>query len=303
MIAHQFALIKREFWEHRSIWVTPAVIGLLICLATLTGETLLSEYGEAVDVAIAGASNASDVHRRAILMGALVLFTTFFAIGAIIVMIFYSLDTLYSERKDKSILFWRSLPITDAETVLSKALTLFAVIPIIAMAGAMATHLLTMVLSSAWIWMEGGNPGVLIWSSAPVFDVWISGFVFAFAATIWLSPFFGWFLFVSAYTRRMPLLLAFLTPALVLLLEQMLPVSLLGRALEDRFTGMPIRNTATNFGFDDEDWVHLSEADVNLISTLDLGRFFSSPSVWAGILVCALFIAAAVYVRRFKDES
>ena len=303
MIAHQLALIKREFWEHRSIWVTPGAIALLICVATLTGETLLSEYGEAVDVAIAGASNAGEVHRRAMLMGAMAAMTLFFAIGAVVVMMFYSLDTLYSERKDKSILFWRSLPITDAETVISKALTLFIVIPLFALAGAIVTHLATMVLSSVWIWAEGGNPIHLIWGSAPIWDVWFTGVITALTVTIWISPIFGWFLFVSAFTRRTPLLMAYLAPILVLIVEQMLPISLLGRALKDRFTEMPLAGVGVHIEFDDDDLLHLTEQDVSMLSMLDVSRFFSSPSVWLGLVVTGLFIAAAIYVRRYRDES
>ena len=303
MIAHQLALIKREFWEHRSIWVTPAAIALLICVATLTGQTLLSEYGEATDIAIAGASNAGDVHRRAILMGGMAAMTMFFAVGAVVVMMFYSLDTLYSERKDKSILFWRSLPITDAETVISKALTLFFVIPLVAFAGAIVTHILTMVLSSLWIWAEGGDPIHLIWRSAPVWDVWLTGIITALTVTIWISPFFGWFLFVSAFTRRTPLLMAYLIPVLILIVEQMLPISLLGQALKERFTEMPLKGVGLNIDFDDEDFIHLSESDVSMLSMLDVSRFFSSPSVWLGVVVTGLFIAAAIYVRRYRDES
>ena len=303
MIAHQLALIKREFWEHRSIWVTPASIALLVSVATLTGETLLSEYGEAVDVAIAGASNAGELHRRAMLMGAMAAMTLLFAIGAIIVMMFYSLDALYSERKDKSILFWRSLPITDAEAVISKALTLFLVIPMFALAGAIVTHLLTMVLSSVWIWAEGGNPIHLIWRSAPVWDVWVTGFITAITVTIWVSPIFSWFLFVSAFTRRTPLLMAYLAPILVLIVEQMLPISLLGRALRDRFTEMPLGGIGYDIELDGEDLLQLTESDVSMLSMLDVSRFFASPSVWLGLVVTGLFIAAAIYVRRYRDDS
>ena len=116
MISHQLALIKREIWEHRSIYVTPAAIAMLVALLTLTGQVSISAFGEAVDLAIVGATNVDDAHRRIALAGVLGVVTLIFAFGAWIVMVFYTLDTLYAERKDKSILFWRSLPVTDAET-------------------------------------------------------------------------------------------------------------------------------------------------------------------------------------------
>ncbi|MDX1508165.1 MAG: hypothetical protein R3358_07780, partial [Woeseiaceae bacterium] len=113
MIAHQLALMKREFWEHRSIWVTPIAIGIVISVATLTGQMSISAYGGEVDLGIAALSNTDEMHRRIAIMAMMGAVTGIFAVGAAIVMIFYSLDTLYSERKDKSILFWRSLPLTD----------------------------------------------------------------------------------------------------------------------------------------------------------------------------------------------
>ena len=142
MIGHQMALIKREIWEHRSIYVTPLAIAIVISLLTLTGQVSVSAFGEAVDLGMVGASNIDDVHRRAVLTGAFTVVTTIFAFGAWIVMVFYSLDTLYAERKDKSILFWRSLPVTDAETVISKLLTVGVVIPIAFLVAAYATHII-----------------------------------------------------------------------------------------------------------------------------------------------------------------
>ena len=135
MIAHQLTLIRREIWEHPAIWVSPLVIALIVSMLTLTGQVSVSAFGEAVDFAIVGAQNADEVHRAAIMTGALTAIASIFAFGAWIVMIFYSLDALYAERKDKSILFWRSLPITDAETVVSKLLTALFVIPVVTVVG------------------------------------------------------------------------------------------------------------------------------------------------------------------------
>ena len=304
MIAHQLALIKREIWEHRSIWMTPAIIALVISVAILTGQMSISAYGEHVDIAIAGASNVDVVHRRVAIMAALGAITGIFAAGAGILMIFYSLDSLYSERKDKSILFWRSLPVTDAETVISKLLTATLMIPIAALAGAFATHLVFMTMSSVWLMIEGGDAGHLIWSSAPIFDVWGAAILTAIATTIWMSPFIGWFFFVSAYTRRMPLLLALLPLIILPLMEiALLPTEFLAKAIGSRFTNMPLAGVDFGDLFDDDTLFQLSAENVSMIAALDIGRFFASPEVWAGLVVCGLFATAAIYVRRYRDDS
>ena len=304
MIAHQLTLIKRELWEHRSIFITPAAIGGVIALAVLTGQMSISAYGGEIDIAITSASNTDPAHRRAVLMAAFGAMTSVFAVGAGIVMIFYSLDALYSERKDKSILFWRSLPVTDAETVISKLITATLVIPAAALAGTFATHLLFMIISSVWIMFEGGNAGHLIWSAAPVWDVWGAAILTALAVTIWMSPFIGWFFFVSAYTRRMPLLMAVM-PLIVLPLVEIavLPTSILAKTIWSRFTDMPLAGMNIRDVLNDHNFTELREENVSMLAALDMGRFFSSPSVWAGIIVCGLLVTAAIYVRRFKDES
>ena len=304
MIGHQLALIKREAWEHRSIWMTPAVIAAVIALLTLTGQVTITAYGEAVDLAIIGATNVDEVHRRIALMALFGIVMLIFSIGAGIVMIFYSLDTLYAERKDKSILFWRSLPITDAETVISKLIVAAVVIPLAFLAGAIVTEIVVMILSSIWVMTQGANAGHLIWGAAPLMDTWLASLFLAIAIPLWLSPFIGWFLFVSAYTKRSPLLMAFLPVIVVPLLEKMLIGShLFYDAIVTRTSRPPIANTDSWEFFEDFENIKVTEETVSMLGSLDVVGFATSPSMWAGLVVCGLFITAAIYVRRYRDES
>ena len=303
MIGNQLALVKREIREHRSIYTAPAVIGIIVSLLTLTGQVSVSAFGDAVDLAVVGASNVDMGHRRAVIMGAFTLVTTVFAIGAWIVMVFYCLDTLYSERKDKSILFWRSLPITDAETVVSKLLVAALVIPAAFLVTAYATHLIMLVLSTFWVMAEGGNAAHLIWEPAPIFDNWAASLVFGIAMTLWLSPFLGWFLFVSAFAKRSPLLIAFLPIFVLPMLERLLlKTDLLGEAIFIRTFEPPISKLDLSL-IRNEGIVPLDADSISLLATLDLGKFLSSPSLWAGLAVCGMLTFGAIYVRRYRDDS
>ena len=304
MIPHQLALIKREIWEHRSIYVTPAAIAMLITLLTLTGQVSISAFGEAVDLAIVGASNIDDAHRRIALAGVLGVVTSIFAFGASIVMIFYTLDTLYAERKDKSILFWRSLPITDAETVISKLLTAAFVIPLAFLAAVIVTHIVILSLASIWIIVKGANAGHLIWSAAPLFDTWAASLIVAIAMPLWLAPFIGWFLFVSAYAKRSPLLLAFLPIFILPMLERMLIGShLFYDAIVVRTFQPPLANVDISDWFDDDIPFDVTAESISMLAALDIGRFAASPSLWAGLVVCGLLTTAAIYMRRYRDDS
>lgn len=302
-VGNQVALVKREIWEHRSIWLTPAAIALIVSLLTLTGQVSISAFGEVVDLAVVGASNVDEAHRRAMLMGLLGLVTTIFAIGAWIVMVFYSLDTLYAERRDKSILFWRSMPITDAETVISKLITVALVIPLAFLAAALLTHFVVLVLISLWVMAQGGNAGHLVWSSAPIFDSWAASAVFAIAMPMWLSPFIGWFLFVSAFAKRSPLLIAFLPIFILPMLERMLlSTSLFWDAIFVRTFKPPItRLDFTNMS--ERELLMLDSESISMLAQIDLAKFLASPSLWAGLVVCGLLAFGAIYVRRFRDES
>ena len=304
MIGHQLTLLRRELWEHPAIYVAPLAIAALVLLGLLTGQVTVSAFGEAVDFGIVIAQNSSDLQRAAAITGVLLIVTTLFALGALIVMAFYSLDALYAERKDKSILFWRSLPITDAETVLSKLLTALLVIPLVTLLIAIATHLAILVMTSVWVMIQGGDASHLVWSSAPLADAWISSLVFAVAMPLWLSPFVGWFLLVSALTKRAPLLMAFMPLLVVPLLEKMSTGTyFFYNAIFVRSFLPPIAR------FDDISWDKselptLPNGDsFSVLEQLDIAGFLTSPSLWAGMIVCALFVTAAIYVRRYRDES
>ncbi len=179
MINHYLALIKREFWEHRSIWVTPTAIASIIMLGTLTALMFVADFSKELNLAFFSAQNiAGDVERKALLTGLFVGSSPLFLLGLAILVVFYSLDSLYAERKDKSILFWRSLPVTDAETVVSKLLTALILIPAITIGAIIVTHIVNLIVVSLWVSMKGGDAGMLIWGSVSLFDNWLAACLF-----------------------------------------------------------------------------------------------------------------------------
>ncbi len=304
MIGHYIALIRREFWEHRSIWVTPTAIASIVILGTLTVLMFAGDFAKELDLAIVGAQNvAGDAHRKALLTGFFATSLPLFLLSLAILIVFYTLDSLYAERKDKSILFWRSLPVTDAETVISKLLTALILVPAITIAAIIATHIVNLIVTSIWVSMKGGSAGMLIWGSVSLLDNWLATAIGIFGMCIWMSPFMGWFLFVSAYTRRAPLLMAFLPLVLIPMIEGIFMRSAnFAEAVWGRggkiplFSGVDIEAVF-------EDKMHLDEEMISLLSVIDIGKFVTSIDTWIGIIVCGLLTTAAIYVRRYRDES
>jgi ABC-2 type transport system permease protein len=307
VIATQFALLRRELWEHPAIYVTPLVIALIIAMLSITGQVAVSAFDQVVDMAILGATNLGEAQRAAAITVLMVSVSMLFVFAMWILTIFYSLDSLYAERKDKSILFWRSIPVTDAETVISKLVTAVVVIPLFTFAVVVITHIAVLIISSIWVSIRGADAGYLIWQAAPLVRNWTATLIFLMALPLWLSPFIGWFLLVSAYTKRSPLLTAFLPIILLPMLEKILVgTQMFSNAIFVRSGKMPLLQGMDTVGLwkDEGKAIEaLGQSGIDLLSLVDLGGFVSSPGLWVGLAVCGLFTTAAIYVRRFRDES
>ncbi len=307
MIQNQIALIRRELLEHRAIYVAPLVIALLVSLMSITGQVTISGFDHALDIGIIGATNLGANERSAGITVLMTSLSSVFVFTMWILIVFYALDALYAERKDRSILFWRSIPLTDFETVLSKLLTALLIIPLITFAAIVITHLIVLLITSIWLGARGANTWHLIWTAAPFFDNWTATLVFLLALPLWLSPFVGWFLFVSAFAKRSPLLMASLPIAVLPLLEKIVfKTYILAEAFFVRSVKMPLFQGVDNIEWlfqEGEDFKTAGDASLSLLSLLDLGGFFGSLNLWSGIIVCGLFTTAAIYVRRYRDES
>ncbi len=310
MINQQVALLRRELWEHRSIWVTPAAVATVISLLAVAMVVAIGAFGEAMNADIAKIADmtAPDNVRRAALAASLVGNTSVFLIAMWFLIVFYCLDALYAERKDKSILFWRSLPITDAETVVSKLVVVFLAIPVATFAAVVVSHLLNLIIVSIWLATEGASPGRMIWGAVPLFDTWGAVLTVLIALPIWMAPLVGWFLFVSAWAKRGPLLRAALPLAILPILEYIVFKSgHLWDAILTRFRldAMPIFDGVKRVGanFDEDDMQSMLAENISLISWLDYGSFLTSIEVWAGLIVCGLFSGGAIWLRRYRDDS
>lgn len=310
MINQQVALLRRELWEHRSIWVTPAAVATVISLLAVAMVVAIGAFGEAMNADIAKIADmtAPDNVRRAALAASLVGNTSVFLIAMWFLIVFYCLDALYAERKDKSILFWRSLPITDAETVVSKLVVVFLAIPVATFAAVVVSHLLNLIIVSIWLATEGASPGRMIWGAVPLFDTWGAVLTVLIALPIWMAPLVGWFLFVSAWAKRGPLLRAALPLAILPILEYIVFKSgHLWEAILTRFRldAMPIFDGVKRVGanFDEDNMQSMLAENISLISWLDYGSFLTSIEVWAGLIVCGLFSGGAIWLRRYRDDS
>lgn len=302
-------LLRRELWESRSIWMAPAICGAIIVLAALwaafgTGNVTLEglgphEYAKLHELTPEklDAVASYGVGLIAVPFFVMVLFTQFF----------YALDALYSERRDRSVLFWKSLPVSDTETVLSKLAIAGLVMPLAAAAAALATQLILVVIASAKFAGLGILQGHLWTASLWGGDLVVMAYV-VLASALWYLPLLGWCLVVSAWAPRSPVMYATLAPLALGLAEFIAFRShFVLRAIGSRVGNMELlarsfggRHQGAGFGVDiDESHI---EVPRRLIDAIDPSAVFTTPTMWVGVAVGVGLVAGAIYMRRRAGE-
>ncbi len=280
--------VRRELWENRSIYIAPLAVaalglfGFLIALIKRPKEEGLA----AISPSFKPTALAMPYSHLAMLL----------LMTALFVVIFYCLDALYGERRDRSILFWKSLPVSDLTTVLAKASIPLVVLPLVVFAITVAVQLAMLLLSSAALLMSGGSV-VTLWRQLPLFQLQAVLLYTLAVITLWYAPIYAWLLLISAWARRTTFLWAVLPPLAVALVELIaFHTSYFGLLLRERFIGFAPK--AFNVRMPDGSWIDPHFIPITQITP---GRFLGSPGLWIGLLFAAAFLIAAVRLRRYRE--
>jgi len=272
--------IRRELWENRSIYIAPLVVAVVFLLGVLISMVHLPERRRAVLLLDPAQQQAAI--EKPYDIAAILLILTAFLVG-----VFYCLDALHGERRDRSILFWKSLPVSDLTTVLSKASIPLVVLPLISFAIIVATQLI-MTLSSSTVLTANGLSGGTWTPLSQGSLVLLYGLV---ALALWHAPIYGWLLLVSGWARRTTFLWAVLPPLALCIVEKIaFNTSHLTSLLKDRLIGF----AADAFAFN-------AHGTIDSLAQLTPGRFLSTPGLWIGLAFAAAFLAAAVRLRRYRE--
>ena len=156
--------VRRELWENRSIWLAPLIVAAVVLLGFVLGARRLVDAMRAISVL--------DRAQQAELLTKPFAITAFpIIVTASLVAVFYCLDALHGERRDRSILFWKSLPVSDLVTVVSKVLVPLAVLPVVACLTFMALQLVVLLVGSV-VLIAGGLDGTMLWTGLPLIRLW-----------------------------------------------------------------------------------------------------------------------------------
>jgi len=274
--------VRREIWEHRGIYLAPLAIAALVLLGFFIHVSQWAGNLKGIE-ALAPAKQLNAVFLP-FGIGASVILLTGWIVG-----VFYCLDALNAERRDRSILFWKSMPVSDLTTVLAKAAIPMGVLPLVAIAVAWATQIVMLVVGSATLAAKGMSPSIP-WSYVPWVQTAI-GMLYGMAAhALWFAPIFGWLLLVSAWAKRSPFLWAFMPFFAAMVLEKIA----FGTQYVWFLVGYRITGGMRAFKADIKD-------PITQLSQLDPLSFLALPGLWLGLVFAVACVAAAVRLRRRRE--
>jgi ABC-2 type transport system permease protein len=328
---HKFPLLlRREYWEHKGgfLWA-PLIAGGVFLLLSLMGfglgemaarrSTNSFDLGDSqvqfngIDFsAIAAKMDAGDMDKLGKgIDAALMMAASWPFIVLAFVVFFYCLGALYDERKDRSVLFWKSLPLSDSQTVLSKVATAAVVAPLLAIAAALVTMFGFLVVIGLFVMVHGGNPMTMVFG--PASPLAVAGQLVAMLPiyALWAMPTLGWLLLCSSWARNKPFLWAIMIPLFAGIfvswfdLMQLFDLpsawfwqNIVGRSLLSAVPGSWLTLVdLQQSGFQGADSLGSLVALRTSYATL------LTPQLWIGVVAGAAMIFGAIRMRRWRDEG
>jgi len=274
-------LVRREFWEHRWLWIVPLAIAASIVLAAMFPHANIQVDRDA--------PMQRHMEMFALFHSALTI-PQFLVLGVLLP--YYLLDCLFAERKDRSILFYKALPVSDAQTVLSKLLVALAIVPLGVFALTVITDLLAWGILAARM-RDSGVGALLHWDTG----VWLRTQALILVGVgvvgLWYAPLAAYLLLVSAWAKRSPFLWAVLPPLGLMIAERIA----LGSNDFARFIGYRLNGI----------WGALvghtpAAPGTHAIPGLTPFAAFANIDLWLGLAAAAGLVWLTVRVRRHQDD-
>ena len=316
-------LLRREFWEHRGgfFWA-PVIAGIVFLVLNLGGLMVgLAAAGRAkiqiglvkLDTVVQNLNEEMRAVLGASIDGSLLMVASTIGLVTGVVVFFYCLGALYDERRDRSVLFWKSLPISDRDTVLSKVLSATLVAPTIGAVAGILTGIGLMVLLSLVLAFHGQNVFGVVFSTASPLSVAATLLVAIPVGALWALPAIGWLLLCSAWAKTKPFLWALSIPigagVMVSWFDLMQSVSLpdfwfwknvVGRMLLSVFPGSWL---GSEFFMKLDELENGPESLVGLFGISDVLAVLGRMDLWIGAVAGVVMIIIAMRLRRWRDEG
>ncbi|MET0395521.1 MAG: ABC transporter permease [Longimicrobiaceae bacterium] len=278
--------VRRELWENRAIHLAPLGVAAFAVAALVVHAVAMPSHRPGLLAADPGSPGSASVTYA---FAASLMLATAFLTGA-----FYSLEALGGERRDRSILFWKSLPVSDLTTVLAKASIPLVVLPLLTFAAVVAMHLVLLLLSAAALLAQGLGAAAL-WSELQLFRAWPATLYALAAMALWHAPVYALLLLASGWARRTAALWALLPLLAAGVLEKLTLDTLHVAAwAEYRLLGWYAAAFAGGAR---------GAAPFDPLAQPTPGRLLATPGLWIGLVFAAACLAAAVRLRRRRGPG
>ncbi|MFT6732977.1 MAG: ABC-2 type transport system permease protein [Polaribacter sp.] len=299
-------LLKREYWEHKgAIFYTPAIMAAVFAGLMLIGSFSADEFvvthnneytfSDHLPKLVDKFEELSEREQKQGVQVALYGTLVFFCGVMLLISLFYCLGCLYDERKDRSILFWKSMPVSDTKTVLSKFATVCFLIPISYFVVITAFQIYMMIFSTVLAWI-GGSWGTMIWASSNLFGVMFNGLMALIMGMLWLSPFWAWLIFASSWAKKV----AFMWAALPII---MLTIAEGWIFKTNYFIEMVAMRGANTFSIMNSNLHFTTHKEIFDIEVMRWYEVFGNSAFWIGLIVAGVFLAGAIYTRSVRNET
>ncbi|MBS0332993.1 MAG: ABC transporter permease [Proteobacteria bacterium] len=286
--------VRRELWEHRSIFFAPLAIAGVVILGFLVSTMGMPERRlQTLHL---------DAAHQSVLMGEPYAFAEAAVTAAVVIVAwFYCLSAMFNERRDRSILFWKSLPVSDTTATLAKMFVPLVAAPVVAFVLIAATEGLILLLSTV-ILVAGGVSAATPWTVGSVAAEGVA-LVYGLACmSLWMAPVYAWFVMISAWARRMPFLWAVLPPIALAIFERLaFRTSYIGDVLTDRLSGAERHALVAGAGLHFHDGKGPMPIPPSGLAALDPAKFLSTPGLWIGLAAAAALVALSVWLRRRRE--
>ena len=314
-------LVKREFWEHRGsfLWapvISAGILLLLTIMGVIAGETFRNRagihFGNGINLEVLRSSlddgkldtigRILDVYMMSPAM--------LISIVLFVVVFFYCVNALAEDRRDRSILFWKSLPLSDRETVLSKVFCAGVLAPVIAIVVSVIAGLAMLLLVALVAAAHGLGLQQMLWTLPHPFRITFDMLASLPLYLVWALPTIGWLMLCSAWARSKTFLWAVGLPigsgVLVTWFNQMGSIgvdtlwywrNIVGRALLGVIPGTHLSPRGA-FGLSSGS---MDEKAALLLLKPDYAQFITAPFLVGAVAGIAM-IAAAIWLRRWRTE-
>lgn len=272
--------LRRELWENRWLYLAPLGIAGALALGFL--GLALWRPGH-----VTGASSVAGAHGAAAVVEPYAMVAGLMMLVGLLVAAIYCMDALYGERRDRSVLLWKSLPVSDLVTVLAKLCIPILVLPVIIWAGTVALHAVMLLISTTVVAARGESVA-LLWSQLhPVSDSFRLLYHLVVLHGLFAAPLYAWLLLVSAWAPRAPFAWAILPPLAIVFVERVVFGTM-------RFAEL----LGSRFGGSSDAAPAAGRSMMDAMMPPSMWHALAEPRFWAGLVIAALLVAGTVRVRR-----